>query len=112
MATFEPYDVVVVPFPFSNNAEVKRRPALVVSSDEFHRRHHHAILAMITTASERWPSDVALRDWKAAGLLVACRIRLKIFTLEGDIVIRRLGRLSERDRGSARRALRTFLAVT
>jgi mRNA interferase MazF len=112
LATFESYDVVVVPFPFSDGPEVKRRPALVVSSAEFHRAHRHAILSMITAAGAGWPSDVALRDWKAADLSVACRVRLKLFTLDSELVIRRIGALSGRDRTGARRALRTSLAIT
>ena len=46
--TFEPLDVVVVPFPFSDRAATRRRPALVVSSAGFNTAHRQTILAMIT----------------------------------------------------------------
>ena len=36
--TFEPWQVVVVPFPFSETAGSKRRPALVVSRHSFNDR--------------------------------------------------------------------------
>ncbi len=43
------WDVVIVPFPFSNQPGAKRRPALVLSASSFNR-HGQAVLAMITTA--------------------------------------------------------------
>ena len=110
--TFDALDVVVIPFPFTDRADAKRRPALVVSSRQFNRGHQHAVLAMITTAAGTdWPSDVPLRDWSKAGLSVPCRVRLKLFTLDAALVIKRLGALSDRDRLATRRALRRFLAL-
>lgn len=68
---FDALDVVVVPFPFADRDDAKRRPALVVSSSEFNREHRQSVLAMITAAAGAdWPSDVPLRDWTAAGLAV------------------------------------------
>jgi len=96
--TFEPFDIVVVPFPFTDRNAEKRRPALVVSSTEFNRGHRHSILAMITSTSGEWPSDVIIRDWREAGLPVPCKVRFKLFTLDGDRVLRKLGTLAPRDR--------------
>ena len=62
-------DVVVVPFPFTDSARSKRRPALVISRRDFNNRNHHSMLAMITTAKRaRWQSDVEIRDPDQAGL--------------------------------------------
>ena len=77
----EPFDVVVVPFPFTDREADRRRPALVVSSPDFNAIHDQSILAMITSAGGDWPSDVAIRDWREAGLSVPCKVRLKLFTL-------------------------------
>jgi PemK-like, MazF-like toxin of type II toxin-antitoxin system len=48
--TFRRWDVVSVPFPFIEGHATKRRPALVVSTDAFHRAHRACFGAMITTA--------------------------------------------------------------
>jgi len=99
---FERFDTVVVPFPFTDKAASKRRPALVVSAGSFNRRHDHLILAMITTAgNSRWESDCDILDWEEARLMHPCRIRLKCFTLPQGLVSRKLGSLSERDRRAA-----------
>ena len=107
----EPFDVVVVPFPFTDREAQRRRPALVVSSSAFNAAHHQSILTMITSAGEEWPSDVAIRDWREAGLGVPCRVRLKLFTLDDALVVRKAGALSERDAAAVRSALARFLAV-
>ena len=109
--TCEPLDVVAVPFPFTDRPVVKRRPALVVSSAAFNHAHAQSILAMITSTRSTWPSDVAIRDWRQAGLHVPCRVRLKLFTLDDALMVRKLGALSKRDGQAVSHALSRFLAV-
>ena len=109
--TCNPFDVVVVPFPFTDRQTERRRPALVVSSPDFNAAHDQSILAMITSAGGEWPSDVAIRDWREAGLNVACKVRLKLFTLDDTLILRRAGALSERDAEAVKGSLVRFLAV-
>jgi mRNA interferase MazF len=109
---FEPFDVVVVPFPFTDKIGAKRRPALVLSTSAFNQRHHQLVLAMITSARQSdWPSDVHLGGWADAGLSVPCRVRFKLFTLDGDQILKRAGSLAQDDRQAVRRALSQWLAV-
>jgi mRNA interferase MazF len=111
-ATFEPYDVVVVPFPFTERPIMKRRPALVISSKSFNAGHDQVVLAMITAARRStWASDVVIEEWAAAGLAVACRVRLKLFTLPQNLVERRAGMLAPADRDRVHTALRASLAI-
>lgn len=94
----EPYEVIVVPFPFSERVGAKRRPALVLSKRSFNE-NGHVILAMITTKGHSpWLGDTELKDLKECGLPVPCLVRLKLFTLDNRLIIRRIGRLSEADR--------------
>lgn len=103
----ERWQVVVVPFPFVDSPQAKRRPALVLSGSEFNR-HGHTISSMITTKSEpAWPGDVAIRDRESAGLPRACLVRLKLFTLDNRLMIKRLGRLDGSDRESVGKAIQT-----
>jgi mRNA interferase MazF len=109
--TFERFDVVIVPFPFSDRQATRRRPALVVSDQGFNRTHGHVILAMITTARDRsWPSDTEITDRNAAGLKARPVVRLKLFTLDNDLLVKRIGALAEADRTNFRRVLRATVA--
>lgn len=107
----EAFDVVVVPFPFTDRATSKRRPALVVSDRAaFNVRIGHAVLAMITSAAHSaWPLDVRVTDLKAAGLPSTSVVRMKLFTLDQQLIIRKAGSLAAKDRQAVAAAVRTLL---
>lgn len=110
--TFEPLDVVVVPFPFTDRRATRRRPAVVVSSADFNRSHEQSILAMITSARSDWASDVAIQGWRQAGLNVPCKVRFKLFTLDDALIVRKLGTLSRQDGEAVKRVLGNVLIRT
>ena len=66
---------------------------------------------MITSTKARWRSDVALKDWRQAGLKVACWVRLKLFTLDDALILHSVGALSERDREAVQDALGRCLDI-
>ena len=107
----EAFDVVVVPFPFTDRATGKRRPALVLSDRAvFNARIGHAVLAMITSATHSdWPHDIRVTDLKAAGLPSTSVVRMKLFTLDQQLIVRKAGSLAARDRQAAASAVRKLL---
>jgi len=109
--TFEAFDVVVVPFPFTDRTTTKRRPALVLSNaDCFNKRVGQSVLAMITSASNSdWPLDVNIQNLDDAGLPSASVVRMKLFTLDDKLVIRKAGMLAEQDRSAVSTTLRQLL---
>ena len=60
---------------------------------------------MITSAVSDWPSDVAIQGLREAGLNVPCKVRLKLFTLDDTLIVRKLGALSKRDGEAVKKAL-------
>ncbi len=112
-AIFDRFDVVVVPFPFTDRAAVKRRPALVLSAaGQFNTRAGHSVMAMITSATENpWPQDILLSDLASAGLSVPCSVRFKLFTIDNRLVLRRSGKLSKADRDAVGKNLRTLFVI-
>ena len=97
-----PFDVVLVPFPFSNLEEIKRRPCLVLANVKPSRYSEHLIVAMMTSHLERhFPHDVVVQNYEEAGLPKPTLIRLaKVVTLELGSVRRKLGTLTPSDRKS------------
>lgn len=91
------WDVVLVPFPFTEGPRAKRRPALALSNPGFNRSGH-TVLAMITTREHNpWPGDTEIEHHRAAGLPLRCLVRLKLFTLDNHLILRRLGSLAPSD---------------
>lgn len=105
----ERWATVVVPFPFTDKAASKRRPALAISTGAFNA-YGYTVLAMITTKTDHpWPGDVAIGDLDAAGLPQPCIIRWKLFTLDNRLILRVAGRLGDDDRSRAEASLRQHL---
>jgi mRNA interferase MazF len=110
MPTYRPFDVVVVPFPFTDSSATKRRPALVLSAEAFHDRAGHLVLAMITSRENRgWPLDVEIRDLRRAGLSHPSVVRLKLFTLDERLVLRNAGKLAGEDAAAVKKSLSLLL---
>jgi mRNA interferase MazF len=111
MADPVPWDVWVVPFPYSDRLAEKRRPALVISGDALFRRHGLLWMAMITsTRINPWTSDIEITDLSAAGLPIPSRVRIaKIAAVEPARLLGRLGQLSASDARAVASALRKFL---
>ncbi len=103
---FDPFDLIVVPFPLVDSPRVKPRPALVLSRRDFNQVNGHTLLAMVTRATHtRWPSDHEIVELPLTGLRAASVVRLKLFTLDNRLLQRRIGRLSERDARACAAAL-------
>lgn len=109
--SFEAFNVVVVPFPFTDRSTAKRRPALVLSSAEaFNQPTGHAVLAMITSArNSAWPLDTEIQDLDSAGLPSTSIVRMKLFTLDERLIIRQAGHLGGDDRSRVTRSLQALM---
>ncbi|HUQ68573.1 MAG TPA: type II toxin-antitoxin system PemK/MazF family toxin [Planctomycetaceae bacterium] len=89
-------EVVLVPFPFRDQLAEKTRPAVVVSGTEFNRSGD-VIVAAITSHPDRGAFDIALGDWKAAGLQRPSTVRMLLATLAADRIVLTIGRLTPAD---------------
>lgn len=105
------YDIVVVPFPFTDRSTSKRRPALVISTAEsFNNSIGQSVLAMITsTANSSWPLDINIKNLDAAGLSSPSTVRMKLFTLDHRLFIRKAGKLSEKDQRLVKLSLKRLM---
>ncbi len=101
-------DVVLVPFPFTDQTASKQRPAVVVSTAAYNAARPDIILMAITSQLRATAAygEVWLADWHAAGLLKPSAVKPVIATLEQQLIIRQLGTLANADA----RGLRTAIA--
>ncbi len=107
----KPGDVVTVDFPAALG--VKRRPAVVVSTQTYHATRPDVVLGLLTsqTAGATGPTDHILQDWSIAGLHSPFAFRAFLATFPATSVVV-IGHLSDRDWQEIRARLRIALAVT
>lgn len=111
MVSFERFSVVRVPFPFTDRATSKRRPALVLSAaNSFNLPAGHSVMAMITSqGNSPWPLDCPITDLSHAGLPAPSMVRFKLFTLDNRLVQGALGTLAPADAAAVEMALQQLL---
>ena len=113
MTIYRRGDVVLVPFPFSEMAGAKRRPALVVSSDRYNSVGREVIIAQITSRIQALPrpGDHKIAEWRDAGLLAPSLVRARLATLSGSLIARKLGNMPEPDMRAIGRSLANALGL-
>ena len=103
-------DIVLVPFPFRDQTTSKKRPAVVVSSDEYHRERPDVLLLAVTSRFRPESDlDVAIAGWEAAGLLKSSLLKPVLTTADRKLLIRQLGSLQAADRAALRALLGRIL---
>ncbi len=101
MVIYKPYSIVVVPFPFTDRAQAKKRPSLVLSSAAHQEQTEHITLLMITSAKHStWGSDYKITHMETTGLSAPSIIRQKIFTIDRRLVLDEIGRLVAQDKNA------------
>ena len=98
MTNYKQGDIVLVDFRFLEGAESKKRPALIISSDNYHKSRQEVIVAAITSNIKRVLfGDTKIDKWKEAGLIYSSLVTGVIRTIKVSVIIRKLGALSKQD---------------
>ncbi len=92
-------DVILVPFPFTDQSTTKQRPAVVISSSSYNAQRLDLILLAVTSQVRASLSfgEALVADWQAAKLIKPSVFKPLITTMEQSLVIKRLGKLSAND---------------
>ena len=107
------FDVVVVPFPFTDQDTDKRRPALILSDHvHFNDETQNCMLAMITSAKNpAWPLDVRIGSIEKAGLPAPSVVRMKLFTLDSRLIVKKIGGLAAKDQEAVKVNLKKLMNI-
>lgn len=104
-------DVVLIPFPFTDQAGVKQRPAVVVTSSEYAEARPDIIVMAIT--SRMRPSlgyaEYVIADWQGAGLVKSSLVKPVLASIEQSLVRRVMGRLGDADLEGLREVIEFIL---
>ena len=107
-ARFSFGDVVLVPFPFTDQSGTKKRPAVVVSGDHYNDNRRDIVI-MAITGRVRQPlatGEAMIADWQSAGLIKASVLKPVFTIIEQGLVVRTMGALSAADAKTLREVVR------
>jgi len=92
-----PGDIVWIDFP--GVVQTKRRPAVILSSANYHATRPDMIVGLVTsqTTKSTAPTDFLIQDWQTAGLRVPSAFRAFIVTLPRSAVVSTMGTLTPLD---------------
>jgi mRNA interferase MazF len=91
-------DIVLVKFVFASETGSKRRPVLLLSSEEYMEGRQEVIVSAITSNTRRLlPGDHLMDDWEEAGLIFPSVNTGIVRTIKQSMIERKMGVVSQRD---------------
>ena len=112
MTEYNRSDVILVSFIFSDESGERRRPAVIVSSDVYHQSRQEAIIAAITSRTDRiLAGDHLISDWQGAGLLFPSVATGIIRTIKQGMIAKKLGTMPRPDMQAIEDKLRDALGL-
>ncbi len=96
---FQQKELVLLPYPFSDQGGSKVRPAIIVSNDNFNKRCEDCVLVPLTTVIKDEPFSLMLNqdNLESGKLLKQSRIRIdKIFTIRKGLIIMKIGKINDK----------------
>ncbi len=111
MTPFEFGDIILVPFPFTDQSATKKRPAVVISSKAYNQEQPDLIIMAVTSQIKPTSiiGEVIIRDWQEAGLLKPSATKPVITIIEKPLIIKTMGRLKGNDRIALQESLTVIL---
>jgi len=111
ITTYKKWDIILVPFPFTNLKTTKKRPVLIISPDKYNEKFN-IVIAFITSKLdlEYRLGDYKIQEWEKSNLPKPSMIRMKFATIDKSIILKKIGRLSEKDVNEFKKLLINFFA--
>lgn len=99
MTAYKRGDVVLVPFPFSDQTTAKKRPAVIISSSPYNETSGDLVILAVTSRVGKSTEVGAflIEEWQEAGLLKPSAVKPAVSTIEQTLILKRLGSLSAKD---------------
>ncbi len=105
-------DVVLVNFVFAEETGSKRRPVLLLSSDQYMKGRQEVVVSAITSNTRRiLVGDYLMADWEEAGLLFPSVVTGIIRTIKQSMINRKMGAVSTGDFAEIESNLRQTLEL-
>lgn len=91
-------DLLLVPFPFSDQLGRKVRPVIVMSNEEFNENSEDVIVIGVTSnmSRDRYTLPLASKDLEEGKLLTTSYIKVEnILKLDKGLIIKKIGKITK-----------------
>jgi len=105
---FKP-DIILVRYPFSDLSSSKVRPAVVVSTP--HSSQDILITPLTSKTGSLLVGEFVLSEWATVGLNVATAVKRGVYTVQENLVIKVIGKLTSVDAEQLEQSLRGWLGL-
>jgi len=94
----EQRDLLLVPFPFSNQSGKKVRPVIVISNNEFNQYSEDILVIGVTSNNlkDKYTIDLTKKDLDEGNLITKCYIKIEnLLKIDKELVIKKIGRINK-----------------
>ncbi len=96
---FQQKELVLLPYPFSDQGGSKVRPAIIISNDNFNKRSEDCVMVPLTTIIKDEPFSLIINqdNLESGKLLKQSRVRIdKLFTIKKSLIMMKIGKVNEK----------------
>lgn len=113
MTSFNSGDIILVPFPFTDQSTSKKRPAVIISSPAYNTKRPDLIIMAVTSQIKPTSiiGEVIIQEWEDAGLLKPSAIKPVITTIEKNLVLKKMGQLKNDDLSELQKSITMILEL-
>lgn len=91
-------DLILVPFPFSDQSGRKVRPVIVLSNNEFNGHSEDIIVTGVTSniSKDKYATKLDNKDLEEGKLITNCMAKVEnILKLDRDLIIKKIGKIKK-----------------
>lgn len=91
-------DLLLVPFPFSDQNGRKVRPVLVISNNQFNESSEDILVIAVTSniMKDRYAISLTDKDLEEGHLLTKCSIKCEsLLKIDKEIIIKKIGKIKD-----------------
>ena len=94
----EQQDLLLVPFPFSDQSNRKVRPVIVISNNEFNQHSEDILVVGVTSniSKDKYSVKLDTKDLEEGKLITNCIVKVEnILRLDRGLIIKKIGKTNK-----------------
>ena len=91
-------DLILVPFPFSDQSGRKVRPVIVISNDNFNEHSNDVLIMGVTSnlSKDSYTLTLVNNDLEEGKLITSCCIKVEnVLKIDKELIVKKIGRIKK-----------------